>query len=160
KHIISNSTGSYCVYTLGAPQIKCRHQFTLELTVAMNNKEDIDAITEWLDNWVRLINDEKDAAKIADGYTEDCIIMVPNMPNRFGRAAAREAMQGIIDSGLKYKHGKRIIETDGNLGTDLTYIHTETADGKIVETGRSHCVWKKIDGVWYCHRDAWSPCPH
>ncbi|CAH1796665.1 unnamed protein product [Owenia fusiformis] len=126
----------------------------------MNAQEDIDAIKQWLANWVILINDKKDAAKVAASYTEDCMLLGPNMPNKFGREAVRKHMQTLIDSGLKYINGKHIsIETNGNLGTDVTNYHVENADGEIIGTGRTHCVWKKIDGVWYCHRDAWGLCP-
>ncbi|CAH1796796.1 unnamed protein product [Owenia fusiformis] len=128
------------------------------MAMSVNSKDDIDAIAQCLSNWRYNINTSKDVEKIVEAYTDDCILMPPNAPICHGKEAVREKMQELIDSGLVFFHTKHVsIETCGNMGSDVTLYRAETIEGKVVETGRTVCVWKKMDGVWHIHRDIYGP---
>ena len=102
----------------------------------------------------------KDLEKTASYYTDDAIILPPNMPTIQGKQQARAMWQGMFSVpgfGGGWKATKVEVARSGDLGyVTGTYELSETdASGKpMVDKGKYLEIWKKQpDGSWKCVAD-------
>lgn len=97
-----------------------------------------------------------DAAALAALYTEDAVIIPPNMDPIAGNEAIQafwaEAMTGGVTFELKTKEviggGDLLVEVGSYVGT--------AADGSHADHGVFMVAHKNVDGEWKLHRDIWN----
>jgi uncharacterized protein (TIGR02246 family) len=98
-----------------------------------------------------------DAAALADLYTEDGQILPPNSDIVTGKAAIQQAMQGMMDMGIK-KVTLDVIEVEGigdmayEVGKYVMFVEGD----QMMDQGNYIVVWKNVEGVWKLHRDIWN----
>jgi ketosteroid isomerase-like protein len=102
-----------------------------------------------------------DAAGVAAMYTEDAVILPPNMEKVSGRMAIEEFWAiGISQLGLKFSE----LRTEELLGSGDFFITinsytltTQPAGQKPVEDkGKMVVIWKQTAEGWRVHRDMWN----
>jgi len=102
----------------------------------------------------------KDLEKTASYYTDDALILPPNLPTINGKQGARAMWQGMFSVpgfGGGWKATKVEVARSGDLGwVTGTYELSETdASGRpMVDKGKYLEVWRKqADGSWKCVAD-------
>ena len=97
---------------------------------------------------------QRNADAVAGLYTDDALLLPPNMPAIQGKEGVKKFITGALDSGIKKV---RLVteEVDGN---DETAIEKGTyemmVDGDVVvDQGKYLVHWKNRDGKWLFHRD-------
>ena len=102
----------------------------------------------------------KDVEKTVSYYTDDAIILPPNLPTIQGKQGARAMWQGMFSVpgfGGGWKATRVEVSRSGDLGwVTGTYELTETdASGQpMVDKGKYLEVWRKqADGSWKCVAD-------
>lgn len=102
-----------------------------------------------------------DAESASRLYTEDALLMPPGSPQLQGRAAIREAWQGMIDAGLKdleFTCHEAVEAGDTAIEVSALSANASGEGGSPVSlVGKYIVIWKKgSDGDWYLHRDIWN----
>src|ERR1044072_7145570 len=102
----------------------------------------------------------RDVDKTASYYSDDALILPPNIPTINGKQGARAMWQGMFSVpgfGGGWKATRVEVSRSGDLGwVTGTYELTETdASGRpMVDTGKYLEVWRKqADGSWKCVAD-------
>lgn len=118
---------------------------------------DEQAIRGIVDHWVKLAK-QKDAAAIAELYTEDGTVMPPNAPIGKGRAAIQQTWASMIGTPgfeLAIVPEEILVSSSGDMALDRgTYRVTVAPDGTAqTDTGKYVVVWRKIDGEWKAAAD-------
>lgn len=118
---------------------------------------DEDAIRGQVARWLQLIK-SKDAAAIAQIYTEDGAFMPPNATIGKGRSAIEQNWKAMMDTPgfeLMFAPEQIIVSSSGDMALDRgTYRLTVAPDGtEQVDTGKYVVVWRKIDGNWKAAAD-------
>ena len=104
---------------------------------------------------------KKDAAAVAQQYTEDGSVLPPGAPRVDGKEGVAGFWQAAIDMGL----GDVVLTTlgvadHGDLATEVGSL-TATVPGedgnKVPLAGKYIVLWKRgDDGTWRLHRDIWN----
>jgi ketosteroid isomerase-like protein len=101
------------------------------------------------ERWVQLIR-SKDAAAIAQLYTEDGALMPPNMPIATGRPAIEQVWASMMRTpgfDLTFAPEQILVAESGDLALDRgTYRLSE-------DTGKYVVVWRKVGGEWKAAAD-------
>jgi uncharacterized protein (TIGR02246 family) len=103
-----------------------------------------------------------DVATAAGYYTEDAVMLVPNMPVVKGRAEIEKTMKAWMQSETKLKEitfTTTSVEGEGDYAVQLgRYFQTFETAGKVsADTGKFVTVWKKqADGSWKMAYDIWN----
>jgi uncharacterized protein (TIGR02246 family) len=109
-----------------------------------NVAADEQTIRDLGERWGGFVRD-KDAAAIAQLYTEDGALMPPNMPIAKGRSAIQQGWTSMLQSpgfDLTFAPEQIQVSTSGDMALDRgTYRLGE-------ETGKYVVVWRKIGGEW------------
>tara|TARA_R110000850_G_scaffold230067_1_gene354826 strand:- start:369 stop:878 length:510 start_codon:yes stop_codon:yes gene_type:complete len=121
------------------------------------NTADEEAIRDQVARWLQLIK-SKDAAAIAQMYTEDGAFMPPNATIGKGRSAIEKnwaAMMATPGFELTFAPEQIVVSSSGDMALDRgTYRLTVAPDGtKQVDTGKYVVVWRKIGGEWKAAAD-------
>ena len=97
---------------------------------------------------------QSDAAGVAACYTEDAKFLSPNSEIVGGREAVQEAIQGLIDAGIK---GLRLeateVEGHGDTAHEVGTYTLMGEDGQTMDQGKYIVIWKKVGDEWKLHRD-------
>ena len=111
------------------------------------------------DEWSRAVG-SRDVEKTISYYTDDALVMPPNIPTLTGKEAIRSLWKNMLDSpsfGGGWKATKVEVARSGDLAyVSGTYEFTEKDDsGKpITDKGKYLEVWRKqADGSWKCVAD-------
>jgi len=95
-----------------------------------------------------------DAAGAAACYTEDAQFMPPNGEIVSGREAIQEAMQGLIDAGIKGLRLEAIeVEGHGDTAYEVGKGTLTGEDGQTIDEVKYIVIWKKVGDAWKLHRD-------
>lgn len=102
-----------------------------------------------------------DAAGLAAMYTEDAVILPPNMEKVSGRTAIEEFWAiGISQMGLKFSEFRteeRIVSGDFIISIGSYTLTIQPAGQKPVEDkGKMIVIWKQTAEGWRVHRDMWN----
>jgi uncharacterized protein (TIGR02246 family) len=115
------------------------------------------AIQGQVDRWLQLIK-AKDAASIAQLYTDDGAVMPPNAPIGKGRDAIQKTWAGMLatpgfDLGIMPE--QIIVSSSGDMALDRgTYKLAVSPGGKPqTDTGKYVVVWRKVGGEWKAAAD-------
>lgn len=105
-----------------------------------------------------------DAAALAALYTEDAVLLPPDVVRMDGRHAVQNFMQGAMDSGPGPLEDLRLetleVEDSGDLASEVGKFTVLGQDGAPAGTGKYIVVWKKgSDGTWRLHRHIWNSDP-
>lgn len=115
------------------------------------------AIRAQVARWLDLVK-SKDAAAIAQMYTEDGALMPPNAPIAKGRAAIQQAWAGMMGAPgfeLTFAPETIFLSGSGDMAMDRgTYRMTMAPAGKAqTDTGKYVVVWRKVGGEWKAAAD-------
>jgi uncharacterized protein (TIGR02246 family) len=124
---------------------------------ALDTGADEQAIRGQVDRWLQLVK-AKDAAAIAELYTEDGAVMPPNGPIGKGRAAIQQTWASLMRTpgfGLTFVPEQIIVSSSGDMALDRGTYRLEVApDGTAqTDTGKYVVVWRKIGGEWKAAAD-------
>ncbi|HET7816545.1 MAG TPA: DUF4440 domain-containing protein [Sphingomicrobium sp.] len=107
------------------------------------------AIRANIDRWLQLVRN-KDAAGIAQLYTEDGAVMAPNAPKAEGRAAIEQAWASLMAAPgfeLTFAPDRIVVSESGDMALDRgTYRAGE-------DVGKYVVVWRKVGGEWKAAAD-------
>jgi uncharacterized protein (TIGR02246 family) len=118
---------------------------------------DEQAIRGQVDRWLQLVKD-KDAAAIAQLYTEDGAVMPPNAPIGKGRPAIQQTWAGMMGTPgfeLTFTPEQIVVAGSGDLALDRgTYsLAVAPAGTKQTDTGKYVVVWRKVGDEWKAEAD-------
>lgn len=115
------------------------------------------AIRGQVTRWLQLVK-SKDAAGIAQFYTEDGAVMPPNAPMGKGRAAIQQTWASMMQTpgfDLSFAPEQIVVSSSGDMALDRgTYRLTIAPGGTSqTDTGKYVVVWRKIGGDWKAAAD-------
>lgn len=114
----------------------------------VNPAADEQAIRGNINRWLELVR-AKDAASIAQLYTEDGAVMPPNMPMSQGHDAIQRTWQGMLQApgDLTFQTEQLVFSSSGDMALDRgTYRFGE-------DVGKYVVVWRKVAGEWKAAAD-------
>jgi uncharacterized protein (TIGR02246 family) len=98
-----------------------------------------------------------DAAGVAGIYTDDAMVLPPNMEAIKGKAAIEKVFQGLIVVGIKSATlTAQDVESHGDTATEIGSYSLMNAAGKEIDRGKYIAIWKRVQGQWKMHRDIWN----
>lgn len=110
------------------------------------------------DTWNTAYN-AGDIDKIVALYSEDAVVMPPNVPALVGREALKAYLvkdaAAAKAAGLTAKDGTSSVGLSGDLAWHAGSSSVVDATGKTVETGSYLEVWRRTNGQWLMVRDMW-----
>ena len=126
-------------------------------TAAVDAGADEQAIRGHVNRWLQLVK-AKDAAGIAELYTEDGAVMPPNAPIGKGRTAIQQAWASMLRTpgfDLMIVPEQIIVSSSGDMALDRgTYRLTVAPAGTTqTDTGKYVVVWRKIGREWKAAAD-------
>lgn len=126
-------------------------------TDAVDAGADERAIREQVDQWHQLIK-AKDAAGIAELYTDDGAVMPPNAPIGKGRAAIQQIWASMMQTpgfDLAINPEQIVVSSSGDMALDRgTYTLKIAPEGTTqTDTGKYVVVWRKIGSEWKAAAD-------
>ena len=118
---------------------------------------DEDAIRQQVDRWLQLVK-SKDAAAIAQMYTEDGAVMPPNAKIGKGRPAIEQTWASMMSTPgfeLTFAPEQILVSASGDMALDRgTYRLAIAPSGKPQrDTGKYVVVWRKVGGEWKAAAD-------
>ena len=114
----------------------------------VSSAADEQAIRANIDRWLELVR-AKDAAAIAQFYTEDGAVMPPNMPMGQGHEAIQRTWQGMLQApgDLSFQTEQLVFSSSGDMALDRgTYRFGD-------DVGKYVVVLRKIGGDWKAAAD-------
>jgi len=125
--------------------------------VTVDTKADEGAIRQQVTRWLQLVA-AKDAAGIAQFYTEDGAVMPPNAPIAKGHASIQKTWASMMSSpgfDLTFAPEEIVLSSSGDMALDRgTYRLTIASSGRPqTDTGKYVVVWRKVDGEWKAAAD-------
>jgi ketosteroid isomerase-like protein len=111
------------------------------------------------DEWSKTVG-SRDVEKMTSYYSDEAIVMLPNIPTLTGKEAIRNLWKSMLDSPT-FSGGWKATKVEVARSGDLAYItgdyqFTEQDDGgkPITDKGKYVAVWRKqADGSWRCVAD-------
>ena len=112
------------------------------------------------DAWVQAYN-SGDADKIVAGYTDDAIVMPPDVPAAVGKDAIKQFI--VADMASSKTAGASFaldsgdtIGVSGDLAWHSGNFHVNGSAGSSIATGKYLEVWRQDKGNWLIIRDTWN----
>src|SRR5690349_24425086 len=146
-----------CALFLLSLSIACQTQATPD-----TRANDEAALKKLDDEWSKAAG-SKDVEKTISYYSDDAVVMPPNIPTLTGKDAIRTLWKSMLDSpGFSggWKATKVEVARSGDLAyVSGTYEFNEKDDGgkPMTDKGKFLEVWKKqADGNWKCRADMFS----
>ena len=128
-----------------------------EAAVGNSSSADEEAIRGQVARWLQLIK-SKDAAAIAQMYTEDGAFMPSNATISKGRSAIQQSWAAMVNTSgfeLTFAPEQILVSSSGDMALDRGIYHLTVApDGtKHNDTGKYVVVWRKVGGEWKAAAD-------
>lgn len=128
-----------------------------EAAASVASTADEEAIRGQVARWLDLIK-AKDAAAIAQMYTEDGALLPPNAPISKGRTAIEQTWAAMMSTpGFELTFAPEQIVLSGSVDMALdrgTFRMVVAPSGKAqVDTGKYVVVWRKVGGEWKAAAD-------
>jgi uncharacterized protein (TIGR02246 family) len=117
----------------------------------------VDAIRARVTQWLALVK-AKDAAGIAQLYTDDGAVMPPNGPIGKGRAAVQETWASMMQTpgfDLTINPEQIVVSSSGDMALDRGAYRLTVASAGAPESdiGKYVVVWRKMGGEWKAAAD-------
>lgn len=94
-----------------------------------------------------------DVETIANNYTEDAIVMVPDANALHGREGAEAFISGVLSLGVTAVDFETVeVDALGDTAIEIG-LYSLYAGEQMVDMGKYLVVWKNVDGEWLMHRD-------
>lgn len=99
-----------------------------------------------------------DLDALASIYTDDAVLMPPNMPSMQGTDAMRALVQGFWDLGAVSSLVPAVTDygMTGDRGWGSGPYTLTTADGTVLDTGKYLVLYSFGDGAWRIARHIWN----
>ena len=128
-----------------------------EATETAASTADEEAIRGQVARWLELVK-SKDAAAIAQMYTEDGAVMPPNAPIGKGRAAIQQTWASMMNTpgfDLTFDPEQIVLSRSADMALDRgTYRLAVAPSGKAqTDTGKYVVVWRKVGVEWKAAAD-------
>ena len=128
-----------------------------EAAVSVSSTADEEAIRGQVARWLELVK-AKDAAAIAQLYTEDGAVMPPNTAIGTGRVAIQQTWASMMNTPgfeLTFAPEQIVVSNSGDMALDRgTYRLAIAPSGKAQsDTGKYVVVWRKVGGEWKAAAD-------
>jgi uncharacterized protein (TIGR02246 family) len=122
-----------------------------------NTSADVDAIRARVTQWLALVK-AKDAAGIAQLYTDDGAVMPPNGPIGKGRAAVQETWASMMQTpgfDLTINPEQIVVSSSGDMALDrgAYRLTVASAGAPEIDIGKYVVVWRKMGGEWKAAAD-------
>ena len=135
----------------------CEQQPVAGETAEVDGSQAEQAIGDTNQRWLALVK-QKDAAAIANLYSEEGAFMAPNAPIALGRPAIQQGWQNLLDlpeMTLTFTTDDLDLSGAADMAIDRgTYQFTANPEGGAIEdTGKYVVVWRNIDGEWKVTHD-------
>jgi uncharacterized protein (TIGR02246 family) len=97
---------------------------------------------------------------VAAYYTEDAVIMPPNMPTARGRDGAKQVFDQFVAMKAQLTLKPESVSANGPMAVEWgTYSVTLTPPGApapMTDTGKYLVHWRQVDGKWLLAQDIWN----
>ena len=157
KSILRLSAAALLLTACQAGEKPANDAATVNSTATVDTGADEQAIRAHVARWLQLVK-AKDAAGIAELYTEDGALMAPNAPISKGRPAIEQTWASMMRApgfDLTFVPEQIIVSASGDMALDRgTYSLTVAPNGaKQTDTGKYVVVWRKIGREWKAAAD-------
>ena len=159
---MTNRTLLLCATALLLPACEAKQQKSDEPiaangTAAADSAAADQAIRAHVDRWLQLVK-AKDAAGIAQLYTEDGAVMPPNAPIGKGRGAIEKTWASMMQTpgfDLTFTPEQILVSSSGDMALDRGTYRLSVAPGgrQLTDTGKYVVVWRKMGGDWKAAAD-------
>jgi ketosteroid isomerase-like protein len=116
--------------------------------------------------WAALTSGGKDIEGILSYWTDDAVVIPPDLPVIIGKTALREYVQASLQIpgfSISWKSSDATLSPDGRLAYMFgdNRVTMNGPDGKLMTIpGRGVTIWRKEpDGAWRCAVDIWNGAP-
>jgi len=97
------------------------------------------------------------AAKMAEFYTENGVLLPAGSDFVKGKKAIKEYWQTVIDMGIQSLKLNIIeVEKHDDTAIEMSRYTLSSADDHVIDSGKGIVIWKNRDGAWKLHRDIWN----
>ena len=112
------------------------------------------------DEWSKAAGSTRDVEKTVSYYSDDAVVMPPNIPTLTGKEPVRALWKSMLES-PSFSGGWKATKVEVARSGDLAYVSgtyefkEQDAGGKpITDKGKYLEIWKKqLDGSWKCVAD-------
>jgi ketosteroid isomerase-like protein len=112
------------------------------------------------DEWSKAAASSRDVEKTVSYYSDDAVVMPPNIPTLTGKEPIRALWKSMLES-PSFSGGWQATKVDIARSGDLAYIsgnyefkETDAGGKPITDKGKYLEIWKKqSDGSWKCVAD-------
>ena len=112
------------------------------------------------DEWSKAAGSTKDVDKTVSFYTDDAVVMPPNIPTLTGKEPIRALWKSMLET-PSFSGGWKATKVEIARSGDLAYVsgnyefkETDAAGKPITDKGKYLEIWKKqADGSWKCVAD-------
>lgn len=100
---------------------------------------------------------EQDAARLADFYTDDGMLLPAGSDFVRGKDAIRSFWQGAFDMGIAGAELDPVeVVSHGDAAIEVGRYALTGGDGTVLDEGKYVVIWAREDGRWKLHRDIWT----
>ena len=133
----------------------CQTQATADTRAA-----DEAALRKLDDEWSKAAASSRDVEKTVSYYSDDAVVMPPNIPTLTGKEPIRALWKSMVES-PSFSGGWQATKVDIARSGDLAYVsgnyefkETDAGGKPITDKGKYLEIWKKqTDGSWKCVAD-------
>ena len=136
----------------------------------MSEKSDIDAEKARLlrrdAEWVLVASEGRDIERILSFWTDDAVVLPPDLPAIIGKAALRQYVESSLQVPgfrITWSTDEAVLSPDGQfaylLGNNAVTMDDPTGQ-PVTTKGRAVTIWLRgTDGEWRCAVDIWNAEP-
>ncbi len=99
---------------------------------------------------------QRDAARIAELYTEHGQVLLPNNEVISGKLGIRMVWQGAMMMARQISLEPIEVEDHGDTAYEVGKYILHNKDGGVFDRGKYIVIWKQEGGQWKLHRDIWN----